>query len=150
MAACNFLQDDNAMCPICGIKLYILHPCGILSLCLYCIDRIDCRRGRPRWVRILVMVQVSRASIVLPMRRMTPKMKACGTEYKRPSRTVIARVLGCIWRAGRAPSWWRMKGLQLTMKLRGWSRHKTLWDLHLPTWLQTWEPKYLIFLPSGD
>ena len=44
----QFLQDVNAMCPICGIKLYILHLCDILWLCLYCIDCIDCRRGRAR------------------------------------------------------------------------------------------------------
>ena len=40
-------------------------------------------------------------------------------------------------------SWWRMKELMLVMKLRGRSRRKTLWDLPLPTWLQTWEPKYI-------
>ena len=80
MAACNFLQGDNAMCPICGIKLSILYPCGLLSLCMYWIDCIDCRSARPRWVRMLIMVQVSRAPIVLLTRRMALTMKACGTE----------------------------------------------------------------------
>ena len=93
MAACNFLQDDNAMCPIFGIKLYILYLCGILSLCLYCIDRIDCKRRRRRRVQILVMVQVSRAPIVLRTRRITPTMKACGTECRRPSWTATGGAL---------------------------------------------------------
>ena len=39
MDACNFLQDDNAISVVCGIKVFSLRPCLylIVGSVLYCL-----------------------------------------------------------------------------------------------------------------